>query len=148
MLNGKLNGKWLLCSEYLKKIEPLSLARIQRNTGSWKEPKKAYLLIKWKQNNKKIHAQEWVLRTCSMSFPVYQSTCSPLQRKLQMFWLRTVLMLFFLVHLILKKHVTLVFYTLTQDFRQIIIASRADQHLDSACGTILSETLTYSVGVL
>lgn len=83
-----------------------------------------------------------------MSFTVYQSTCSPLQRKLQMVWLCAILMLFILVHLILEKYVMLVFYALPQDFGQIIIASRADRHLDSACGTTLSETLTYSLGVL
>lgn len=60
----------------------------------------------------------------------------------------TVLMLFILVHINLKKHVTLVSYTFPQEFRQLIIASQADEHLDSAHESTLSETLTYSLGVL
>lgn len=137
------NGKWLLCLEYLTKIELLSLARIQRNTEVWEGAKESLSVNKIKTEQQ----QKWcsrVLRTCTMRFLVYQSSCS----LLQMFWLLTVLMLFILVHLNLKTHVTLVSYTFPQEFGQLIIASQADKHLDSACGSTLSETLTYSLGVL
>lgn len=67
MLNGKMIA--LLRVSTSPRLNRLHWQEFREKVTSGKEPRKAYLLIKWsKKTTTKNNAPEWVLRTCS-TFP-------------------------------------------------------------------------------